>query len=181
MPIRRTGADEITRIERVPEWKQRIDEFAETHPIDFEYDPEKGFMAPSLVCTLISVRWLIRRIKILISPWVTISVTNSGNGISFSSYVEVYARRFGYNSAKYFRLSNYRVLTINPGQTVNVRMELDYEISSLWLDKHKKIKEEKIVGVCYDPILDPLGFRVKELNDRQLSELVKHNDHIIST
>lgn len=165
MPNRITGADEITRIERVPEWKQRIDDFAETHPIDFEYDPEKGFMTPSLVCTSISFSQLRSSLF-----EITVSVTNKGNGISFSSYLETYVRRktrYGYEP---FWLYDYRILTINPGQIVNVKLEFKL----YWLGN------EKIVGVCYDPILDPRGFQIEELNDDiHLNELVKHNDHII--
>lgn len=166
MPNRITGADEITRIERVPEWKQRIDDFAETNPIEFEYDPEKGFMAPRLVCTSISVSEARKHIAGY-SAIASISVTNRGNGVSFSSYVEMYRKVASVSS---YKLRDYRILTINPGQTVDVQLKL----KRCW-------KEIIVVGVCFDPFLDPRGFQIEELNDDiHLNELVKHNDHITS-
>lgn len=151
-----------TRIVHTPEpgeWKGLIDKFIQEHPVDYQYDPDKGFMAPRLECTS-NFGPEIRYLGIEDSGTVTVTVTNKGNGISFSAYVEVYEGPWGYtHPLRDYRLCDYEALTINPGQTVDVELR--------W----NRLREAgRIVGVCFDPFLDPRGFHLVE----------QYNDHITS-
>jgi len=137
------------------EWKELIDEYIRTHPVDFQYDPDKGFMSPELDCTS-NFGPEIRDLDLGEPGTVTVRVTNKGNGISFSTYVEVYEGPVGYtHPLRDYRLCDYRVITMNPGQTVDVRLN--------WV---RLLSRGRIVGVCFDPFLDPRGFyRVEQYND----------------
>jgi hypothetical protein len=139
------------------EWKDLIDEYVQSHPVDYQYDPKKGFAAPRLCCTS---NFGPEIGNIGESTWVTVRVINEGNGISFSAYVEVYEGPVGYtHQLRDYRLCDYRVLTINPGQTVDVKL--------FWT---RLLERGRIVGVCYDPFLDPRGFHLVE----------QYNPHITS-
>jgi len=140
-------------------WKDGIDAYIKEHPVDYHPDPEKGFMAPRLKCNS-NFGPEIRNLAVGDSGIVTVRVTNKGNGASFSSYVEVYEGPWGYtHPLRDYRLCDYRALTINPGQTVDVKLN--------WT---RLLANGRIVGVCFDPFLDPRGFT-----------LVEHfNDHITS-
>lgn len=141
------------------EWKTLIDKYIEEHPIDFQYDAEKGFMAPRLDCTS-NFGPDIRNLSVGESTEVTVIVTNKGNGISYNSYVEIYEGPWGYvHPLRDYRLCDYQIVTINPGQTVNIKLE--------W---QRLLSKGRIVGVCFDPFLDPRGFQLVE----------QYNDHITS-
>lgn len=163
IPHERLGDDapgtEIVSTPEPGEWKGLIDEFIKEHPIDFQYDPDKGFMAPRLDCTS-SFGPEIRDLDVGDSTTVTVRVTNKGNGISFTSCVQVYEGPGGYSHPlRDYRLCDYRILTINPGQTVDVKLN--------W---NRLLSKGRIVGVCFDPFLDPRGFHLVE----------QYNDHITS-
>lgn len=141
------------------EWKELIDDFIKTHPVDFQYDPDKGFMAPCLKCTS-NFAPEIRDLDIGESTTVTVRVTNKGNGISFATYVEIYEGPVGYtHPLRDYRLCDYKIITINPGQTMDVKLS--------W---NRLLPQGRIVGVCFDPFLAPRGFRLVE----------QYNDHITS-
>jgi hypothetical protein len=152
------GTDIITTPEP-GEWKELIDKFIEDNPIDFEYNPDKGFMSPKLECTS-NFGPEIREIDVGESTTVTVRVTNKGNGISFNTYVEVYEGPGGYNHAlQEYRLCDYKIAAINPGQTVDIKLG--------W---SRLLSVGRIVGLCFDPFLDPRGFYNVE----------QYNDHITS-
>jgi hypothetical protein len=141
------------------EWKTLIDEFIKEHPVDFQRDPDKGFMAPRLDCTS-NFGPEIRDLDVGDSTMVTVTVTNKGNGVSFTSYVEVYEGPWGYtHPLRDYRLCDYKIVTINPGQTVDVQLN--------W---SRLLHLGRVVGVCFDPFLDPRGFHLVE----------QYNDHITS-
>jgi len=128
------------------EWKKLIDEYIRTHPVDFQYDPDKGFAVPRLECTdwdtteLRAVRPHIGE-----SAWLTVMVANRGNGASYSAYVQLWEGPFGYDVPwRDRRLCDFRILTINPGQTVPVRLCYTRQRESCMFDV-----------VCFDPFLDP--------------------------
>ncbi|MFH0772160.1 MAG: hypothetical protein V1933_06040 [Candidatus Omnitrophota bacterium] len=140
-------------------WKDLIDDYIKTHPVDFHYDPKRGFMAPRLKCTS-NFGPEIRDLDLGEPAIVTVKVTNKGNGISFDSYVGVYEGPVGYTHLlRDYRLCDYKVITINQGQTVNVKLN--------W---SRLLTHGRIVGICFDPFLDPRGFRLVE----------QYNDHITS-
>jgi|GEM_PF-4875511 len=140
-------------------WKELIDDYIHTHPVEFTYDPDKGFMAPLLECTS-NFGPEIRNLDLGNPGTVTVRVTNKGNGISFTTYVEVYEGPRGYvHPIRDYRLCDYKMITINPGQTVDVELN--------WI---RLLPRGRIVGICFDPFLDPRGFRLAE----------QYNDHITS-
>jgi len=140
-------------------WKSLIDEFIKEHPVDFQPDPDKGFMAPRLDCTS-NFGPEIRDLNVGDSTMVTVTVTNKGNGVSFTSYVEVYEGPAGYtHPLSDYRLYDYKIITINPGQTVDVQLN--------W---SRLLPVGRVLGVCFDPFLDPRGFHLVE----------QCNDHITS-
>jgi len=133
------------------EWKKKIDDYIKTHPINFQFNSEKGFASPRLECTSHFGPEIIN-IGVGDSTWVTVRVTNVGNGVSFFSYIQVYEGPRGYTSpVRDYRLSDYRIITINPGQTVDVKL--------YW---SRLLANGRIVGVCFDPFLDPRGFSLME-------------------
>lgn len=140
-------------------WKGLIDDYIKTHPVDFHYNPDKGFMAPRLECTS-NFGPEIRDLDLGDSATVTVRVTNKGNGISFATYVEVYEGPGGYtHPLRDYRLCDYKIITINPGQTVDVKLN--------W---NRLLIQGRTVGVCFDAFLDPRDFHLVE----------QCNDHITS-
>ena len=163
IPREQLGEDapgtEIIPIPEPGKWKDLIDEYIKEHPIDFQFDPDKNFTTPRLECTS-NFGPEIRYLSVGDSAIVTVTVTNKGNGVSFFSYVEVYEGPGGYSHPlRDYRLCDYRVLTINPGQTVDVKLQ--------W---SRLLETGRIVGVCFDPFMDPRGFNLVE----------QYNDHITS-
>ena len=141
------------------EWKPLIDEYIREHPLDYQYDPDKGFMRPQLVCTS-NFGPEIRDLGVGDPGTVTVQVTNQGNGISFNAQVEAYEGPGGYShSLRDYRLCDYQVLTICPWQTMDVKLR--------W---NRLLEKGRCVGVCFDPFLDPRGFTVVE----------QYNSHITS-
>ncbi len=140
-------------------WKPAIDEWVRDHPVNFQYDPGKGFMAPRLKCTS-NFGPEIRRLELGEPGTVTVVVTNCGNGISFNALVEAYEGPGGYTAPlRAYRLCDSRALTICPGQTVKVDLR--------W---SRQLQRGRCVGVCFDPFLDPRGFSLVE----------QYNPHITS-
>jgi len=127
------------------EWKGLIDEYIRAHPIDYQPDPEKGFAAPKLHISLWD-RDPKDSPDIGESQWQTFRVTNRGNSTSFSTYVQVYEggeNVFGVPWRE-FRLCDYRILTIGPGQTIDVKLRFTRQLGFL-----------RCLGLCFDPFLDP--------------------------
>jgi hypothetical protein len=140
-------------------WKDRIDDFFKNHPPDFHHDPDKGFMKPLLTCTSNFGPEIIH-LNTGDTATVTVTVTNEGNGPSFFTYVEIYEGPSGYtHPLQDYRLCDYRVLTLYPGQTADVKLR--------W---NRLLAKGRIVGVCFDPLMDPRGFHVVE----------QYNPHITS-
>jgi hypothetical protein len=133
-------------------WKGLIDDYLATHPIDFQYNSDKGIMTPRLECTA-DFGPEMRAIAVGDSGMVTVRVTNKGNGISFACYVQVYegphVTTVSDNPLQDYRLCDYKIMTINPGQTVDVKLSLN-----------RFLAEGSVVGVCFDPFQDPRGFHL---------------------
>jgi len=141
------------------EWKSLIDEFINENPGGFQPDPERGFMAPRLHCTS-DKGWRIRRGGVGEHINVVVEVTNKGNGVSFNTYVEAYEGPIGYtHPLRDYLLGDYKIITINPGQKVRVPLHWPRMLPP---------RGNRIVGVCFDPFLDPRGFHLVE----------RYNDHI---
>jgi hypothetical protein len=136
-------------------WKDTIDAYIEDHPINFHYDPEKGFMRPLLSIDL-DINASYRRGGSAIAQ-----VTNQGNGLSFNTYVELYIGPTGSQlPLSAYTLRDYAIITIHPGQMIKLKLK--------WgrLDPPCRI-----LGVCYDPFLDPRDFEVVESHHRQFSSI----------
>lgn len=163
IPHDQLGKDALgTRFVPTPEfgeWKELIDVYTKECPPDFQYDPDKGFMAPRLECTS-NFGPEIRNLNVGESTTVTVTITNKGNGISFCSYVEVYEGPRGYtHPLREYRLCDYKIVTINPGQTLDVKLNWSRLLTS-----------GRCVGICFDPFLDPRSFQLVE----------QYHDHITS-
>ena len=144
------------------EWKEQIDKYIQDNPIDFQFDPDKGFMAPKLEIQ----SNLFPEVKnfVIGKPHpVTLSVANKGNGISFSTKVQLF---IGYGSVtinsplRDYTLSDEITTTVNPMQTKELQLKL------MLIDVPRLI-----VGVCYDLFLDPRGFSTFDPLDR-------YHDHV---
>jgi hypothetical protein len=141
-------------------WKELIDGYIKEHPIDFQYNPDKGFMAPKLKCTS-NFGPDIRDLGLGETATVTVPVTNNGNGISFAAFVEIYEGPAGYtHPLRDYRLCDYKITTINPGQTLNVKLN--------W---NRLLSYGRIVGICFDPFLDPRGFQLVEQFNNHITSL----------
>lgn len=144
-------------------WKPGIDDWIADHPVDFQPDPGKGFMAPRLKCTS-NFGPEIRRLALDEPGAVTVTVSNFGNGISFNAVVEAYEGPGGYTSPlRAYRLCDSRVLTICPGQTVDVALR--------W---SRRLERGRCVGVCFDPFLDPRGFTLVEQFNPHITSIHYH-------
>ncbi|NUO00122.1 MAG: hypothetical protein HUU01_05850 [Saprospiraceae bacterium] len=140
-----TGSNGVVTTPETGEWKKLIDEYLKLHPINFQYNPEKGFLAPRLVCD----SNFGPDLGTIGEPGeVKVIVNNIGNGPSFFTYVAVYEGPSGYtHPLRDYRLSDYKIISINPGQTIDVKLK--------WT---RLLTTGRIAGVCFDPFLDPRGF-----------------------
>ncbi len=119
--------------------------------------PAKPFVAPRLKIT--SNFSGIRDVAIGESKTVTMTVINKGNGTSFASYVAVYDGPCGFRKEVHhlseYKLCDYRIMTIIPGQTVEVKLT--------W---RRSLPTGQLVGVCFDPFYDQRDFDyVEDIND----------------
>jgi hypothetical protein len=164
IPHDQLGADSPeTDVVVTPEpgtWKPAIDEWIRDHPLDFHYDPDRGFMAARLECTS-NFGPEIRDIEVGESTTVTVKVTNRGNGVSFNAIVGAYEGPGGYtHPLPAYRLCDSRVLCICPGQALDVRLN--------W---SRLLEKGRCVGVCFDPFLDPRGFSLVEQYNKHITSI----------
>lgn len=163
IPRKRLGDDAPSvRLVMTPElgnWKNLIDEYVKTHPVGYQVKNGKNFMAARLECDS-NFGPEIQDLGFGDVGTVTVRVTNKGNGISYAAYVQIYEGPWGYtHPLSDYRLCDYSVLTINPGQTMDAKLN--------W---NRLLDKGRIVGVCFDPFLDPRGFHLVE----------QYHDHITS-
>lgn len=153
-------------------WKGSIDNYLEKHPIKFIPDPTKGFMAPRLRIASNFISEDLTKVQIGDSAELTFTVINEGNGISFFSYVELYEGEEEICLLIHHRLCDHKIITINPGQRVDVTLN--------W---NRKLKTGKVVGICFDPMLDPRGVDAitNDLEDAGACPLIKNPNHIALT
>lgn len=88
---------------------------------------------------------------------VKTTVINEGNAPSFYTVLELYqgpvpsripSLKYIEHPLRSFRLTWRKIITINPGQRI------DFDLSGI------TPQHEVLIWVCYDPILDPRGFRM---------------------
>lgn len=131
-------------------WKELIDDYFKEHPLDFQYNQDLGFMAPLLECKATKNFGEMSGLKIGDSTTVSVTVINKGNGISFCTCIETYEGPFGWSHPlQKYRLCDYKIITINPGETLEVKLKWD-----------RSLGDGSIVCICYDPFLDPRGFQI---------------------
>lgn len=158
------------------EWKTLIDRFAREHPVVVKYDKDRGFMAPRLVCVTDYEDLAIQLRNIVVLPLgdtaeFSVKVGNAGNGVSYFAYVELYEcpQSFPF-PLKECRLSDYRIKTINPGQTVNVALN--------WT---RTRAGGTIIAACFDPFFDPLGIDTVDISTASSSDhcsLIAFYEHL---
>jgi hypothetical protein len=166
MPLKKP----ITGVVPVPEkgeWKKRIDRFIKEHPLAFDYELEKGYMAPILVCEdgFEDLANQLRNMGAVPFPLgdtrdFSIKVSNVGNAPSFSAYIELFEGPYNPAPLREFRLCDYKVGTINPGQTVTVTLS--------WT---RQLETGTIAAVCFDLFLDPRGIDTIEV-------IIPHPNHV---
>ncbi len=141
-------------------WKDAIDGYIKEHPLEFQYDPDKGFMAPVLHINSDFTSDLFPS-GVGDQQVATMNVTNLGNGASFNTYVELYDGPWGYqNPLRDYRLCKSKVISIQPGQKIAVKLT--------WTRMHAS---GRLVGICYDPFLDPRGFNLVQQIHRHIASI----------
>lgn len=79
-------------------------------------------------------------------------IRNSGDAPSYSTVVELYdGPCSGESPLKDYRLADYTSLILQPGEE---------KVVSLWVRRPAGTGRARFIGICYDPLLDPRGFRM---------------------
>lgn len=92
---------------------------------------------------------------------VSFTVWNEGNFPAWTCYVEVYEGPGGYtHPLSDYKLRGRRIITLHPGQ--------QREVTLPWV---RQLTTGRIVGVVYDPVLDPRDFAMVEQYNRHITSV----------
>lgn len=92
---------------------------------------------------------------------LTFPVWNDGNFPSISCYVQVYEGPGGYSHPlSDYELRGQAIITLNPGER--------REVALPWV-RHRTTG--RVVGICFDPLLDPIDFTVVEQVNRHITSI----------
>jgi hypothetical protein len=92
---------------------------------------------------------------------VSFTVWNDGNYPAWTCYVEVYEGPWGYTSPlSAYSLRGRRIITLHPGER--------REVSLPWV---RMQRTGRIVGIVFDPLLDPRDFAVVEQSNRHITSV----------
>jgi hypothetical protein len=92
---------------------------------------------------------------------VTFTVWNDGDYPAWNCYVEVYEGPGGYTSPlSAYQLRGRRILTLHPGERREVQLP--------WI---RRQRTGRIVGIVFDPLLDPIDFAVVEQLNRHITSV----------
>ena len=110
-------------------------------------------------------------------------IHNDGNVTSWSCHIEVYGgvandgTPFGSNTPlSQFKILGQKVITLQPGAHIEV------SVPTLWNNLGSSIQGVIVIGVCYDPVIDPLEPHDTILigqNNRKISSFIYLNPIII--
>lgn len=89
------------------------------------------------------------------------TIWNDGNFAAWTCYVELYEGPWGYSHPlKDYEFRGREIVTVQPGERKKVKVP--------WI---RKKDSARVVGVCYDPILDPKDFTLVEQNNRHITSV----------
>jgi hypothetical protein len=92
---------------------------------------------------------------------VSFTIWNDGNYPAWTCYVEVYEGPGGYTSPlSAYSLRGRRIVTLHPGERK--------EVSLPWV---REQRTGRIVGIVFDPLLDPVDFTVVEQMNRHITSV----------
>ncbi len=96
---------------------------------------------------------------------ITFTVWNDGNYPAWTCYVEIYEGPGGYtHPLSEYELRGRAVITLHPGEK--------REVTLPWV---RLRKSGRVVGIVYDPLLDPRGFTVVGQYDRHITSVHYQN------
>lgn len=96
---------------------------------------------------------------------ITFTVWNDGNYPAWTCYVEVYEGPGGYtHPLSEYELRGRVIITLHPGEK--------REVTLPWV---RQRKSGRVVGIVYDPLLDPRGFSVVGQYDRHITSVHYQN------
>ena len=88
-------------------------------------------------------------------------VWNEGNFAALTCYVELYEGPSGYSSAlSAYALRGRKIITLQAGERRDVRLTWE-----------RRLPTGRIVGICYDPLLDPKDFLFVEQHNRHITSI----------
>ncbi|MDT8898211.1 hypothetical protein QYE77_08015 [Thermanaerothrix sp. 4228-RoL] len=96
---------------------------------------------------------------------ITFTVWNDGNYPAWTCYVEIYEGPGGYtHPLSDYELRGRAIITLHPGEK--------REVTLPWV---RQRKSGRVVGIVYDPLLDPRGFTVVGQYDRHITSVHYQN------
>jgi hypothetical protein len=146
--------------EAVQKWLRKIREEHKRGQIDPKHGRRFPLPRPYLDCTSHFGPQIIP-LKIGQTGSVSFTVWNDGNFPAWTCYVEVYEGPTGYTSPlSDYEIRGRRIITIQPGET--------REVTLPWV---RMRRTGRIVGICYDPLLDPRDFVLVEQYNRHITSV----------
>ena len=170
-PAENPVADGKTRkLPRPGPWKKKIDQFLGQREQEHQHEREKDEcgrdrrkqdMPRSFLDASSNFAPQITALRVGEAGTVSFTVWNDGNFPAWTCYVDVYEGPGGYTSPlSDYRLRGRAIITLHPGER--------REISLPWL---REQKTGRIVGIVYDPLLDPKDFLVVEQFNRHITSV----------
>jgi len=155
-----TGVIKPVRPDSRDDWRKKMAIYFKENPNKYRPDKDKGIALPQLNCTS-NFGPQIRDAGIGEETTVTVKLMNEGTGPSFFTYVQIYEGPRGYNSpVSDYRLCDEKIVSIQPGQTRDVDL-------LFWREK----TSARIVGICFDPMLDRRDFALVEQYNRHITSV----------
>lgn len=151
-------------------WKKKLDQFLAEREKEREHERRKdecgrdqrkqGMPRPYLDATS-NFAPQISALQVGEHGSVSFTIWNDGNFPAWTCYVDVYEGPGGYTSPiSDYELRGRAIITLHPGEK--------REVSLPWM---RQRKTGRIVGMVYDPLLDPRGFLVVEQSNRHITSV----------
>lgn len=122
--------------------------------------PEKPIPKPFLDCSS-KFGPQLRALALNEPGEVSFTVWNDGNAPAWTCYVEVYEGPSGYSSPlSAYGLRGRRIISLRPGERREVRLP--------WV---RREASARIVGIVFDPLLDPKDFTLVEQRNRHITSV----------
>ncbi len=156
------------------EWYAQMRRFlirrAEQHEREHEKDEcgrdrRKGVMPRPYLDATSNFAPQISALRVGEAGSVSFTVWNDGNCPAWTCYVEIYEGPAGYtHPLSAYELRGRAIITLHPGER--------REVTLPWV---RQRKSGRVVGMVYDPLLDPRGFEVVGQFDRHITSVHYQN------